>query len=99
MKSVPVRAVVVSDGLTALERLLHEPYDLLISRRELKELNGFALIVAAKMSERRNRNIPVIFVTSDPSMIPDHAFIDAVLPRDDKLAANLPALVRRILAV
>ncbi len=48
LRDLPLQLTNEDNGLTALERLLHEPYDLLIVGRELKELNGIALMAALR---------------------------------------------------
>lgn len=93
----PVQLTLVENGLTALERLLHEHYDFVIVGRELKELNGIAMIVALRSSQVRNQNIPAILVSSKQGSIPDHAGFSATISRDQNLADNLVATVSRVL--
>lgn len=97
LEDMPLQLTVVDDGLTALTRLLHEPYDFVIVGRELRELNGLALMAALRTAEARNQNIPAILVSSKRCSIPDHARFSATLSRDQKLAENLVAVVRTIL--
>lgn len=47
---LPLRPVVMSDGLQALMRILTEPFDLLVTTNEIPVLNGIALIGALKLS-------------------------------------------------
>jgi len=79
LEVLPLQLTVVDDGLTALARLLHEPFDFVIVGRELKEFNGMALMVAVRAAEARNQNIPAILVSSKRGSIPDQARFSAPL--------------------
>lgn len=98
LASLPLQMSVVDNGLIALERLLHEPFDLVIVGRELKELNGIALMAALRASQTRNQKIPALLVTSRRDAIPDHAGFNAVIARDQNQAGNLLAAARAALA-
>jgi len=96
----PIQLVTLNSGLAALERMLHEPFDLLIASRELPDLNAIALMAAVRESRSRNSHIPVILVSSNPSDIPAHLAIHAVVKRDPQFVSNLAhhmalALARR----
>ena len=97
LEALPLQLTVVGDGMTALARLLHEPYDFVIVGRELKELNGIALMAAVRSAQSPNPNIPAILVSSKSDAIPDHVRFSATLSRDQKLAGNLVAAVRAML--
>ncbi len=97
LDNLPVRVNLVDNGLAALERLLHEPFDLLIVGRELKELNGPAVLAALRASQARNRNITAILLTSNREDIPAFSRVDHILARDQKLAANLRAAAEKAL--
>ncbi|MDP3420779.1 MAG: Hpt domain-containing protein [Thiobacillus sp.] len=98
LATLPLQLTVVDNGLTALERLLHEPFDFVIVGRELKELNGIAMMAALRASQTRNQKIPALLVTSRRDAIPDHAGFNAVIARDQNQAGNLVAAVRAALA-
>jgi chemotaxis protein histidine kinase CheA len=46
----PIHLVTLNSGLEALERMLHEPFDLLVASRELPDLNAVALMAAVRES-------------------------------------------------
>ena len=52
------------DGVEALQRLLHEDFDLLITGMVTGDLNGMALIAATRLSDSANSNIPAILLTT-----------------------------------
>lgn len=97
LAGLPVQLSAVGDGLTALERLLHEPFDFVIVGRELKQLNGIALMAALRTSETRNQRIPLLLLTSRRDAIPDHVAATAVIARDRQLTVNLADAVRSLL--
>ncbi|MBI3902953.1 MAG: Hpt domain-containing protein [Nitrosomonadales bacterium] len=91
-----IRITMVSNGLEALSRLLHEPFDLAIIGRELPDLNGIAVISALRNSQCQNKNMPVVFVTSNSDNIPEHTHIDDVLIKDNRLSANLGGALQKL---
>ena len=99
LAALPVQLTVVDNGLSALERLLHEPFDFVIVGRELKELNGIALMAALRASMTRNQNIQALLVTSQRDAIPAHAGFTAIISRDHKQADNLLAAVQGVLKI
>lgn len=97
LADLPLQLTMVDNGMTALERLLHEPFDFVIVGRETKELNGIALMVAVRAAQVRNHNIPAILVSSKLDAIPGHAGFKAAILRDQSLADNLIGAVRGML--
>jgi len=89
LSSKQVQLVAVNNGMLALERLLREPFDFAIIGRELKELNGIAVIAALRVSQSVNQNIPVILVTSKSDNIPEFVRFNAVLYKDKNLPGKL----------
>jgi CheY-like chemotaxis protein len=83
--------------MTALERLLHEPFDLIVAARELPDLNTVALVAALRESNSRNKNIPVILVSSNSTPVADYLSINAVLARDAEFIPNLSDSAAKIL--
>lgn len=80
-------------GLVALERLLREKFDCLITTYEVGRLNGIALIAANKLAQSINRDIPTILVTSRSDVnAPPALKPDVVVPKN----ANWPTSVRAI---
>lgn len=80
LASLPVQIVQIEDGLQALTRLLSEPFDLLITSREIKTLNGLALIAALKLANRPGKPVRSILLTSQTNKIqspmqPDHTVL------------------------
>jgi CheY-like chemotaxis protein len=94
---LPLQLNTVANGLAALERLLHEHYDFVIVGREIRELNGIAIITALRASQVANQNIPAILVSSKLGSVPNHAAFNATILRDQNLAANLISAVQGVL--
>ncbi|MBB5022502.1 Hpt domain-containing protein [Desulfurispira natronophila] len=96
LQDLPLHLTVVDSGLEALERLVHNRYHLAVLGGELKELNGTAVAAALRTSTGRNRDIPLVLVTSSEPRIPD-VTIEHVLKRDKALADNLKTLMPKLL--
>jgi len=102
LAELPVRPVMMDDGLVALRRILTEPFDLLITTNEIPVLNGIALIGALKLSASKNRNVKTILVTSNSKIA---AYVnrstdsDYVIVKDAQLAQNLIEAAKRALSI
>jgi len=58
------KVVIVTNGLVALENMLMQDYDVLITALEVPTLNGDAFLSAVRLSQGRNKDINAILVTS-----------------------------------
>lgn len=92
-----VRIVVQERGMSALELMLHEPFDLVVAARELPDLNTVAIVAALRESNSRNKHVPVILVSSNSTPVPQHLEISAVLARDAQFIPNLAKTAGEIL--
>lgn len=93
-----VRLNTMSGGIAALERMLREPFDLLVISRELPDLNAVAVVAALRESRSRNSEIPVILVSNNPAPIPTHLGVLAVVRRDTQMMPTLKKRIADILA-
>lgn len=85
-----------TNGLVALERLLREKFDCLITAYEVGRLNGTALIAANKLSHGINRDIPSILVTSRRDIgTPTKLEPDVVVPKNETWPTAVRAIVER----
>lgn len=98
LEPLSVRIVSQERGLLALELLLHQPFDLLVAARELPDLNALALVAAIRESGSRNKDIPVILISSSASPIPPYLKINATVKRDAQFVAKLTRDAGDILA-
>jgi len=64
-----------SNGLIALQNLLMQSYDAVITAKEVPTLNGEALVSAIRISENKNKNINAILVTTKSRSMIKHADI------------------------
>lgn len=70
------------DGMSALDSLLLNKYDLLITSLECPHLNGDALTAAVRLLHNFNKHIKVILITSrEPDQINNKEHFDAILDR------------------
>ncbi len=100
LSSLPVQLSLLNNSLTALERLLQEKFDFLILGKELKPLNGAALICALRASGTVNNAIPTIMITSNGKKgIPEYARPDHIIQRDTQLTRNLVQAVKSAIKV
>ena len=88
--------VVTGDGKTALERLLHEKFDVLVCGLEIPELNGKALIAAVRLSGKLNADIRAALITTKKTETLEGAAPNTVLSRDQHLAGKLTAFVQPV---
>lgn len=98
LQPLSVRLVSQDRGLPALELLLHQPFDLLIAARELPDLNALALVAALRESGSRNKDIPVILISSSSVPVPAYLNISATIKRDADFVATLGRWTGDVLA-
>lgn len=91
-----IKITAVDNGLSALEFLLREPFDFVIIGRELRDMDGAAVAATLRTTRGKNRDLPVILVTSNPDDLPGSASLAAVLSRN-KLIEELPATLERLI--
>jgi len=90
MKDYPAHVTVIDSGYQALELLLNQKYQLLITGMEVKLLNGLALVAAVRMSARGNQDIQAILLTSS-KLPPFKRNVDPnfIVARDSHFSENL----------
>jgi len=99
LSSLPVQLSLLNNSLTALERLLQEKFDFLILGKELKPLNGAALISALRVSGSINSSIPTIMITSNAKKgIPEYAKPNYIVKRDVQLTDNLARAIESVIS-
>ena len=54
LEKLPLKLTLADSRLTALGRLLREPFDFVVVSGELKDLNGIALMAALRASNKQN---------------------------------------------
>jgi CheY-like chemotaxis protein/HPt (histidine-containing phosphotransfer) domain-containing protein len=64
LQGLPINFTFVQDGLQALENLLLNKYDLLITSLESPRLNADAVVASLRLVHNFNRKIKVILITS-----------------------------------
>jgi len=85
---LPVNLSIMNNGLVALERLLQEKFDFLITSKELPVLNGVAVISALRNSDSKNANIPCIITTSTAESISLNQLAGVTVIKKDKLLGH-----------
>lgn len=95
LKEFPIEFSVRETGYDALELLLHNRFDLLITGYETPLLNGAALIAAMRLCACQNESTPAVLITSNTNVCPPASVgPNLILPRDAHVASNLLEAVR-----
>lgn len=88
----------LDSGYQALGELLHLKFDVLITSKEGKDLNGLAVIAALRYSDSVNRHVRAILLTSKKGLKTDDALhIDAVLTKNMEMDAALSTAIDNLL--
>jgi len=91
---LPVKLAIAANGIEALQRLLTEKFDFLITGKELVSLNGIALISALRSSETKNAKIKTILMTSTSNIkLPYPGMVDYVIKKDSGMAKSFHNIV------
>jgi CheY-like chemotaxis protein/HPt (histidine-containing phosphotransfer) domain-containing protein len=100
LEGLPCTLTVVNDGVQALQRLLQEKFDFVITSKELPQLNGIALTCAVRSAETANSDIRAILLTSkDNVSLPWPGLFDRVLKKDKTISSNLRRVVMELLGI
>lgn len=99
LKRYPVHMAVIDNGYQALEMLLQQKYQLLITGLEVKSLNGLALVAAVRISARANQEIQAILLTSSKQP-PFKRDVDPnyMVARDSNFVENLGRAIDNCIA-
>lgn len=98
LQGLPIDFTVVSDGLQALDKLLLNKYDLLITSLESLRLNGVALVAALRLVHSFNRKINAILITSrDENQISNKDDFNAILHRKSVKDGGLKSIAESLL--
>ncbi|NOX43582.1 MAG: response regulator [Gammaproteobacteria bacterium] len=97
LAELPINISVLDNGHNALQSLLTDEYDILITSKELPSLNGIALIQALRASGSINQDIYTVLLTidSDDSDVPnctirkDSGLLDCLTNTINKRIASL----------
>lgn len=98
LATLPVHITAAEAGMPALERLMYEPFDLAIIGREMKNLNGVALVKALRESSSLNRDISVVLITTNLDGIPSDLGMN-VIRRGTTLPEQIQATVVSLLGI
>lgn len=99
LQEIDINFTFKEDGLPALDSLLLNKYDLLITSLECPRLNGDALLAALRLVHNFNKNIKVILVTSrTEDQIENKNDFDSVLDRKTIKDGGLKSVVERLLS-
>ncbi|MDH5256504.1 MAG: Hpt domain-containing protein [Gammaproteobacteria bacterium] len=95
---LPVKLTTINNGLVALERLLQENFDYLITSKELPVLNGVALISALRNSDSKNAHIPCVITTSDTKTGNLKQLTDvSIVKKDQLLSKNIVEAINKLI--
>ncbi|MCW8988132.1 MAG: Hpt domain-containing protein, partial [Gammaproteobacteria bacterium] len=99
LEKLPVNFTYSQDGLHALENLLINKYDLLITSMESPRLNGDALVAALRLVHNFNKGINVVLITSraQDKIANKHDF-DAILDRKAVKDGALHNIVKKMIS-
>lgn len=83
LSSELTQITVVSDGFLALENLLMQSYDDIITAMEVPTLNGDALLSAIRLSQSKNKSINSILITTKaPSSVGSSSLFNHIVSRN-----------------
>lgn len=64
LERLNIKAIVMDDGMLALHRLLVDRFDILLVGKQIKSLNGGAVVCALRASDGRHKNVFAITLSS-----------------------------------
>lgn len=97
LEDLNLKPVLVPDSLVAMQRLLNEPFDIIIISVELALLKGPALISAVQLNGGVNAKTPVVLLTSQENYKVDFLSDVTVFFRSPKLAEQLVPHIKNLI--
>jgi len=92
-----IKCAAIENGMTALQRLLHEHFDFLITSKENLDLNGLAIIAAIKLNRGKNQKIKTILITTNANIdTPKGCEPDYVVQKNKDFTGNLEKTMEKI---
>jgi len=92
-----IQCASIENGMTALQRLLHEHFDFLITSKENLELNGLAIIAALRLNHGKNQKIKTILITTDARTdAPESCRPDYIITKNKRFSDNLQNTMEKI---
>ena len=99
LEGISINFTFTQDGLQALDNLLAQKYDLLITSLESTRLNGDALVAALRLVHNFNKKIKTVLITSrSVDKISNKDDFDAILDRKSVKNGDLTEIVREMMA-
>ena len=96
LETYSVSVAVLDNGFDALTRLLHEPFDLLISSMEIPKLNGVALIHALRWSRGPNAQIKTLLLTSSTPVPRSTEPVDFTIAKNERFPMLYSEALKRV---
>ena len=98
LQEYPIKITIVSDGMEALQRLLSEKFDLLITSQEIHSLNGIALISAIRASDSVNQDIKSLLITSQQKKVFARGCKpDKIIYKDEHIMHTLEIAIEKLM--
>ncbi|MFT6633446.1 MAG: CheY-like chemotaxis protein [Bacteriovoracaceae bacterium] len=79
---------VLNNGATALNRIIHESYDLIVASAAIEVIDGESLLKGLKVMKNINQKTPMLLISADPYEQLENTDFDFIL-KDINLLANL----------
>ncbi len=89
--------IIVSNGLTALNRVLHERFDFIVSSKNVESLDGESVLRAIRVMNCLNQKTPLVLISSDEKdkeRSEEYHFV----PKDEKIIENTNAYLEKVIA-
>jgi len=98
LEPYPLKVTVMTDGLSALSRLLFVQFDLIITTKELPSLSGPALIGALQTTTCANTDVSTILLSSNKLNKEDVLFCPStkIVCRDEHFSKNITDAVEQL---
>lgn len=97
LQSLDIHISYCDSSLVAIERLMNENFDSLITSLELKGFDGLSLIRANKVIESHNKDIPSILITSSGIKCDSEIKADRIISKGSDLFEELGEFYNKLL--
>lgn len=96
-KEIGVELSIQDDGYQALDRLIHERFEVLVTSKHLPSLDGEALIAAVKISHGTSAKLQTILLTSTQPEVNNSPFAaDFVVHKDHQFFSSMSEILESL---
>jgi DNA-binding response OmpR family regulator/HPt (histidine-containing phosphotransfer) domain-containing protein len=88
--------VILANGATALNRIIHERFDMIVTSKNLDLLDGESLLKGVRVMKNQNQTTPMVLISSDDYTATDSKKLNiSFMQKDQNLFSNMNSFISK----